>query len=590
MKRQAKLAAFMLLGLVMAFPVPARADAPQAERVAAAAREAARSDRNAEAAALFQRAISLDPSRRGEWLRELADQMTYSGQAREALALYREMLAIGPAAEGATDRRRGGAVGGRSGGRTGYPEGHTPKVGPEGSPTQGAAHSAPSTAEEARRARRGLALALSWSHELTASLREYDVLLREDANDVEARLGRARVLSWMDRHVPAKREYEAVLRQDPSNIDARRSLGRIQSWRGKHRDAQRRLVAFLEDHPGDAEGALLLAQTQAWMGRPDRAKQTLRNLLARDPEDPRGKDLLEEIRRREQPDAGMDYQQSHQSDGLVISTESFQQNFQQNEGRTTLGARYQKISYAPDRGQSGIAVKRPGMFARHWFSDRSELTANLYLDLIEPGGSHTNHTEVTYDTYFTLWPNDVLRFDLGSSRTTFDNVNSLRRGITGTYANFSMDVTPDEKTRLTARFNWGSYSDGNQRRWGQVEAEQRVWTHPNLLIGVRYTAFGFSRRLDHGYFNPGTYQAGVLTLRIYGHAGDRLSYDLDGSYGREHANPGGGKPSRSAGVRLTYKLADRMQIEGRYQFFSSTQASSGGFARRTTGLSLRFLF
>jgi hypothetical protein len=153
-----------------------------------------------------------------------------------------------------------------------------------------------------------------------------------------------------------------------------------------------------------------------------------------------------------------------------------------------------------------------------------------------------------------------------------------------------MDVLPDEKTRFTTRFNWGSYTDGNARNWGQVEAERRVWTHPNLLIGVRYTAFGFSKRLDNGYFNPDSYQAGVLTLRIDGHDGDRFRYDFDGSYGREHASPGGSKPFRSASVRLTYKLADRMQIEGRYQFFSSSQASSGGFARRTTGISLRILF
>jgi len=326
------------------------------------------------------------------------------------------------------------------------------------------------------------------------------------------------------------------------------------------------------------------------MGRPDRASQTLRDLLDRHPEDPRGKELLEQIRRREQPDTGVDYQQSHQSDGLAISTKSFQQHFQYDEGRTTLGARYQEITYDPARSQPAIAVKRPGVFARHRFGDRSELTGNFFLDLVEPGGHARGYTEVTYDTYLTLWPSDVLRFDLGSSRTTFDNVTSLTRGITGTYANFSMDVVPDEKTRFTTRFNWGSYTDGNERHWGQVEAERRVWTHPNLLIGARYTAFGFSKRLDHGYFNPDTYQAGVLTLRVYGHDGDRFHYDFDGSYGREHANPGGSKPFRSASVRLGYKLADRIEIEGRYQFFSSTQSSSSGFARRTTGISLRFLF
>ena len=70
------MAATLLLTRIVAVPVPARADAHAADHSAAAARDAAQHDRNAEAAVLFQRAIALDPSRRLEWLRELAEQMS----------------------------------------------------------------------------------------------------------------------------------------------------------------------------------------------------------------------------------------------------------------------------------------------------------------------------------------------------------------------------------------------------------------------------------------------------------------------------------------------------------------------------------
>jgi tetratricopeptide (TPR) repeat protein len=533
--------ALLLLAALLIGSAPARAGtaAQEAERAATAAREEARQNRNDVAAVLFEWAVSLAPSRRREWLREWADQLIYSGHAGKAVPLYRELLA-----------------------------GEQP------------------SADERHWTRLGLAQALSWSHQLRASLREYDALLVQDPKDLDARLGRARVLSWIDRNRDSLREYEAVLRQDPGNVEARRGLGRVQSWRGHQRDAQRRLAQLLQDHPGDAEGMSLLAQSQDWMGRPDRAKETLHGLLAHAPDNPRGKQLLAEIERRERPTTGLDVQQSHQSDHLTITAQSFQHELRLDDGRTTVGPRFQRLEYVPERGPVDITVNRPGVFARHRFNDRSELTNSLWADLIEPE-TGKSRTVPTYDTYLTLWPNDLLRFDVGSSRTTFDNIKSLTRGITGTYASFSMDVTPDELSRLTTRFNWGSYSDGNTRRWAQVEVERRVRTHPNLLLGARYTHIDFSKLLDNGYFNPETYHSAVATVHLYGHDGSRFSYDLDGSYGRETARPGGGKPFSSGGVRLHYWLGGRVELEGRYGFFSSQQASSGGFSRQTAGLFLR---
>lgn len=134
--------------------------------------KAARGDRNAESASLFGQAIAQDPSRRRELLREYADQLTYSERAAAAVPLYREVLAANP------------------------------------------------TPDEARRTRRRLALALSWSGQHRASLHEYEMLLTSDPADVDARLGRARVLSWMDHLRAATEEYERVLRQDPGNQDA----------------------------------------------------------------------------------------------------------------------------------------------------------------------------------------------------------------------------------------------------------------------------------------------------------------------------------------------------------------------------------
>jgi tetratricopeptide (TPR) repeat protein len=534
----------LLTGAVLAAPVGAQGLEKEADRTVAAAREAAREHRNAQAAVLFEWAISQAPSRRREWLLELAEQMTYSGRSKEAVPLFREV--------------------------------------------QKAGFTSP---EEARRMRIGVARALSQRHQLPASLREYQALLRRDANDIEARLECARVLSWMDRHVSAKREYEAVLRQDPRNEDARRGLAQVQSWRGRHRDAQRRLSRFLQDHPEDEEATRLLAQSQEWMGRPDRAERTLRGLLARRPQDGRALELLGEIESRDRPESGLEYQQSQQSDDLTISSESFQHDLRLNNGRTTVGPRYQHWGYEPEQGPDSVSVERVGAHARHRFSDRMELNHNVFVDRIEPS-TGKERTLLTYDTYLTLWPNDTLRFDIGSNRTTFDNVKSLKQGITATAVSVSMDVVPDRMTRLTTRFNWADYSDGNHRRWTQLEAERRVGTAKRqgrkLFLGGRYTHIDYDRQLNNGYFNPKSYRQVVATARFHGRANDRLSYDFEGSYGREDAEPDGRRPFSSAGARLSYKVKARTEIEVRHSFFSSEQVSSGGFSRQTTAVSVRF--
>ena len=83
----------------------------------------------------------------------------------------------------------------------------------------------------------------------------------------------------------------------------------------------------------------------------------------------------------------------------------------------------------------------------------------------------------------------------------------------------------------------------------------------------------FAKLLNNGYFNPNSYRSTVLTFHLWGDRGQRFHYDFDGSYGREHVNPGGGKPFSSLGGKLSYQLGQRMLIEGRWQFFSSRQAS-----------------
>ena len=541
--RRALLRILLFAGAV-AVAGPVRAEPWTPEQIVERAREAARVDRHKSSIAAFRRAIELAPDRRAEWLPELADQLTWDERFAESIPLYREALETA------------------------------------------------ATPEDARRARLGLGLALSWDDQLAPALAEYDALLASDPADREAGLDRARVLSWMDRQGPAKAEYERVLALHPGDLEAQRGIGRVQSWRGRQRDASQRMEVLLQDHPHDRDATVILAESLNWMGRPDRAEGVLREQLAADPSDPRATSLLADLEFDQRPRIDLDWRESHQSDDLRITSTSVESAFSFGDGRTLAGPSLDLDSFRPDSGPvDQILLSRPGLHLSHRIDDTFAWTGNAFVDVIDTQGASGDHVTPTYDTWFTVLPNDVLRFDLGSSRSTFDNEKTLRKGITATYAKVSMDVMPDELTRVSARTNWGHYSDGNSRTWWQLESERRVWNHPRVGAGLRYTGFDFARlEPASGYYNPNTYHSNEVTLQASDTIGEKLRWYVGGSAGWEITDPGRDKAIWSAGASLAYPITKTVEVETAYDFFSSRTAASSGFERGTGRLSLRKVF
>jgi len=518
-----------------------RALARQADSLASLARVAARHNENLEAMHLFQEAIRRAPDRRAEWLPELADQTLWCWLPSDAVELYREALAL---------------------------------------------DSRPQEAQ--RHTRLGLAMALSWDQQLEASLREYEALVQEQPTDLQAQLGRARVLSWLDRNTDAKAAYEQILAADPENFEARRELARVQSWRGKQRDAERRLLEVHALQPRDEATVHSLAQTQEWLGRPDRAAATLRSHLQDVPDDARASAMLQSLERSQRTDWRLDQVESRQSDDLAIGVTRFAADVQAHQGLTTVGPRWEYQRYRHDDTDESVHVQRPGVYVRHRFSDAVEFNGVGSVDRIDVRHIDEQHTRTTYDAWVTMWPNDPLRIDVGSSRTTLDNIQSLSRNIVAAFFNVAADFRPDERALFVGRMNWGDYTDGNARLWGQLEAERRLANSPRFLGGGRLMAFRFREVLDHGYFNPRDYVSVEATGRLLEAHRDDRRWAIEGSAGYEHASPGGDKFIWAAGVRFDGQISQRFDVGVHLAHSSSATASSGGFARTTFGARLGF--
>lgn len=516
-------------------PNDAEARQNLAEAMVALARRDAAADLNAAAADRFARALALGPGNRREWLKEYADQLTYSQRGGMAIPLYREIL--------------------RDFGVAGPQEVET---------------------------RLSLARALSWTGELSSALAEYEALIERDPENLDARIGRAEVLSWLERHDAAAAELRQIMKIAPDDAEVRRRLARSESYRGRYREAVALAKPLLEADPSDEAAAIIVAESQLWMGRPDSAMKTLNAFPETGLPDSRIEGLRAELLPQRRPSTSINGSYSTQSDDLDIASIHIVQRFSLNDGLTQFGPQYRRVEYDPENGV-GVDVNRIGGFFRHRFNDAVEVNSSFFAD-IQDGAR--DHTIFTHDTYLTLFPADMWRFDFGASRTTLDNIQSLNLGIHVDTFSGSADFWPTRNTKLTARAAWSDYSDGNERWWVQGEARQRVHSGPDVWIGGRYTKFGFSRRRNNGYFNPKNLQAIEAIFQVHGTLLKDLTYDFYGTAGYEDPDPDSAKFIWSAGAKLRHPVVGGVDVEAGVDHSSSTLGSDSGFERTTIGLGL----
>lgn len=429
---------------------------------------------------------------------------------------------------------------------------------------------------------------LTYSKRPAQAVPIYEEILQEPRSSEErerAQKGLGLALLWSDQPSRASKVYAQILADHPQDRNAQRSLVRALSWSGRQREALVRANEILAMHPEDDETRTMAAQALSWMGRPDRASETLGSAVDKREDALR---LDRQLKIDQAPRALLDSRGSTQSDGLDIRNWRAAQSVTFAQGRGTAGLRVDHTDYRQTKSRDSASVVRPGAYGRYRFSDSLELNAELGQDRIRMADGTVQDLGV-WSSWLTWWPDDVLRFDLSTNRDTFDNLKSLRLGITARQHGLSMDFKPTDRQRYTVRVSRSNYSDSNIRDWGQLETEYRWRTHPDIFAGLRYTQFSFSTLLDNGYFNPLRYRSTQVTLRtIWTPGGDEGRLHLEGglALGREVADPGGSKPANDASLRFIYDINPQTQLALRAQRFTSRTADSG-FARGLLGLSLK---
>ncbi|MDQ4135961.1 MAG: hypothetical protein M3158_07255, partial [Pseudomonadota bacterium] len=461
--------------------------------------------RNAQAAALFARALAVAPERRRELLREYADQVLYSGQPVAAIPLYEEVLQ-----------------------RADLP----PK--------------------ELRDARLGLARAYSWSNQPDLGLPFYTAILRTDPTDFEALIGRGQALNAVAAHRAALVDFEMALQLRPGNADGLRGAARAETSLGLHRVAIQRIAPLVSHGDQNPETLRIVADARRAMGRPDLSEDAALAILAVKPDDEGAQRLLAELYRERRPLSQIEATQIRRSDDLRINGVLAFTEFTFDRGLVKLAPQARHLShrggYFPD-----VDVYSIGMRGRQRFNDWLEFKTDVFVNSEEE--PRDKDVTLTHETTLSFIPSDVWRVNLQAARRYPDeNPISIVNDVFQNDFGGSVEFTPSYDLRVTGRGFYSTYTDTNERVWGQLEMARRVAIKPDILLGARLTAFDFKKVFDNGYWNPDRYQSAEATFQSYGQITDKLSYDVQLAGGWAWTQPGTNGAVYAGTARVNYQF------------------------------------
>lgn len=513
-----------------------------ADAVVASARQDEHSQQYAQAAALLRKAIEQEPARRPFLLREYADDLMRSGNATDAIPLYREILENGSL-----------------------------------------------SAADADAVRRSLAQALVDVGQRAAAAEQYVLLVKNAPDDIDARLDYAQLLWDSGDLLGARAQYRAVISEQPRNAEAQQDFARLESWRQRYHESKQLVLNYLQQHKNDMQSRLTLGQDELWMGRSDEASATAESILKEQPDNAQAASLLAQTRERNVPFIESSYESARQSDNLLIDDARVAAGATPDQGRTRIATSFESLAYHATGEDADIIVQRPEISIERWLSDWVSVNSQVSWNGIRsPQDPTVSRTIGTYDLTVSASADDTLGFTVETRKEVFDNLLSLAQGISVNYNSFEAVLTPDDRMRGVLRLSRGIYSDGNRENLMEVAFDRRIFGTPSLTIGAAATQADFSEELGNGYFNPRAYRAIEATALTAGALSQRLNYDVSASLGTESMEPGGNATAYALNASLGYRIARAWSMRLYYDAYNTYQQSSNGFARHSAGVALTY--
>lgn len=384
-----------------------------------------------------------------------------------------------------------------------------------------------SGAERAKAIEQGRAFAEAKQYDEALAI--FRRLAKDNPEDYEARNWVARLTSWQGDFERAERLYRAVLEDDPGNFVAELGLVDVLSWQGRYQAAEERLVGLEADRPDNLAVLLRRGRLARWQRQRDEALDAYERVLAVDPDNEEALEAVAalEAETRYQLEAGYFFEAFdfagetngqfvellyHDLDRLwLLGRFSFQNKFNENNTRYTLGGTYRFFSRTYLRGEVSLAPSGDTVIANQDYT--IEVTQGLHPTLSAGGGYrflNFREADVHVLTALVNWhPRSDLHLYVRyvPSRSSFDgtgqgvwNQNGWGRLVWDAHRTVSpfllfavgsetfIGLTADELGAFAAQ----TYGVGAEVRLTPVQGFRAGYHYQNRSRGRREQGFNFS--------------------------------------------------------------------------------------------------
>jgi tetratricopeptide (TPR) repeat protein len=489
-------------------------------------------DSHDEAIMLFEEVRASRPDREAEILRELADQYKWNGNLPRSIAAYQDALKSDP-----------GDL----------------------------------------RAELGLAEVMTWSGKKREALAHYDSVLKKEPGSIQALLGKAEVLSKTDRLEDANRIYRRVLEKDPKNFTAKDGLARNLVWGGYHKEGVGAYRELIKEFPDNAQALEGLAYALHWGGQDGEALTTVREALRLAPERNASKELVGNIRSSAMPYV-TDYNAYWEDKNkLSVEIHGARSGLYPDYNTRVEGVYEWRKSRQKGNTSSRINSGGLGLFRR--FSEELEMNSYLY----GTNFGNVDYTAFTTDTWLTVRPSDIWRFDLSYNRGTFDDVGSIMNKVIVNSGGVSADFRPNRFLFLSGSVKRGLYSDGNTQNTFFGKAEYRLMQKPYVKAYYNYYYSGWGKVMNTGYFNPIKMDSHAGGLYVSSDMTKNLFWECQGSGGYEYQTPKAYHPTYFFGGTINYKIGKDWTISLHGDTFKAfVDPNSQGYSRQVVILAITY--
>jgi tetratricopeptide (TPR) repeat protein len=363
-----------------------------------------------------------------------------------------------------------------------------------------------------RSVRAARARTLSWASRLDESIALYDSLVRTDRSDREAWLGLGRVLGWAGQTDSAAAVYRSMLARDSTDAAAWAGLAQTQSWAGHLRTAERTWHRAVRADATQVAALVGLAQTLRWEGRNAAAAEVVARAERLAPTNADVRTQRQWVDVALQPHVQTTVTYESDSDGSGILT-TF------GRGGVRVLPRLDLRPYAYVRwldfsaGGTTLSRKAWGGALEAWLQIEPGWVVAGAL-----GGSGSDVDSVGAQARWSAWASTPSWWPviatIATRREPLDaTVQLVQNGVAVWQNNLDLRASPAAGWTATGSFSVARFtgSDTNTRTAGALGLSHRIMRPVTVSANAR--AYGFTKQLRDGYFNPPFYFLAELPVR-----------------------------------------------------------------------------